>query len=660
MSSQSDERNAAGPLRNGAAGAEGRPEAGTRSPGPLTRLRSQPDRRHAAPRSGPRRLGERGALDDVDRLVESPTANRLYNAACAVAILSEKAANPRLLPHALDLLTQALKAGFPADGCRRGPRPEIPPRHPPLDRPHGRSLAPLTADVHAEPVPAGCLPEAQRQLEPVLVHELGVAQDRAARPVGDDPARVQDHGPRADLQHHLEVVGGDQLGAARPGSDWMNRRRPRGRGWPTARRAPAPTARTPARPPGRRASARRSSGDAAADRPARRGRPARGIPGRSPRASAGALALVERPERHVLDDRVAEELVVRILKNQPHPPPDLRGSRARFTARPSIHTLRLTLGRRPRPSCRSPCVWPDRAASACPAAGRSGAAAACSCPRRWARPGRPTRPRGSTSSTPAQRLLAVGITVRQAAHADGRTGSCEVGRHDRASTVLSGALIRRGCGCPCQPRATIAPCTRSARSNARRNSMPISPPAGSRRACPAAEGPRPACRCHPVELVCQHDMPISLHELQRATSTSGTPSFRIADQERVKRRRLPPARASSTMARLFLIRMLAATTRQPDRARAGCVGAIISCQERRPRRGTQPAPASSRGGMPERPITNASTKPARTVQRPRSRSAWRSRDDDRASAATSLIRASSRWSGPGRHGPLERVKPHRA
>ena len=37
------------------------------------------------------RLGERGALDDVDRLVQSATPHRLYNAACAVAILSEKA-----------------------------------------------------------------------------------------------------------------------------------------------------------------------------------------------------------------------------------------------------------------------------------------------------------------------------------------------------------------------------------------------------------------------------------------------------------------------------------------------------------------------------------------------------------------------------------------
>ena len=59
------------------------------------------------------RLGDPAALDDVERLVESPTAHRLYNAACAVAVFSEKAPNRRLLSHSLDLLARALKAGFP-------------------------------------------------------------------------------------------------------------------------------------------------------------------------------------------------------------------------------------------------------------------------------------------------------------------------------------------------------------------------------------------------------------------------------------------------------------------------------------------------------------------------------------------------------------------
>ena len=64
-------------------------------------------------RLGAQRLGDPAALDDVERLVESPTAHRLYNAACAVAVYSEKAPNRRLLTHSLDLLARALKAGFP-------------------------------------------------------------------------------------------------------------------------------------------------------------------------------------------------------------------------------------------------------------------------------------------------------------------------------------------------------------------------------------------------------------------------------------------------------------------------------------------------------------------------------------------------------------------
>ena len=67
------------------------------------------------------RLGEQSALGDVDRLLESPTANRLYNAACAVAILSDRAANPRWLSQSFDLLTRALEAGFSADEAAADP-----------------------------------------------------------------------------------------------------------------------------------------------------------------------------------------------------------------------------------------------------------------------------------------------------------------------------------------------------------------------------------------------------------------------------------------------------------------------------------------------------------------------------------------------------------
>ena len=37
------------------------------------------------------RLGDRAMLDDVDFLVKAPTAQRLYNAACALAVYAETA-----------------------------------------------------------------------------------------------------------------------------------------------------------------------------------------------------------------------------------------------------------------------------------------------------------------------------------------------------------------------------------------------------------------------------------------------------------------------------------------------------------------------------------------------------------------------------------------
>jgi hypothetical protein len=59
------------------------------------------------------RLGNPAALDDIEKLIESPTANRLYNAACAVSLYAEKAPERRRLPQALALLERALNAGFP-------------------------------------------------------------------------------------------------------------------------------------------------------------------------------------------------------------------------------------------------------------------------------------------------------------------------------------------------------------------------------------------------------------------------------------------------------------------------------------------------------------------------------------------------------------------
>jgi len=59
------------------------------------------------------RLGDPAAEADVNRLLQVPTPRHLYNAACALALLSRSAAEPRLVPLALDLLRRALDSGMP-------------------------------------------------------------------------------------------------------------------------------------------------------------------------------------------------------------------------------------------------------------------------------------------------------------------------------------------------------------------------------------------------------------------------------------------------------------------------------------------------------------------------------------------------------------------
>ncbi len=67
------------------------------------------------------RLSDRAALDDVERLLETPTSHRLYNAACAVALYADRAGDSRQLPHALELLARAIKAGIPASDAAADP-----------------------------------------------------------------------------------------------------------------------------------------------------------------------------------------------------------------------------------------------------------------------------------------------------------------------------------------------------------------------------------------------------------------------------------------------------------------------------------------------------------------------------------------------------------
>jgi tetratricopeptide (TPR) repeat protein len=58
------------------------------------------------------RLGDRSVLDDVDFLVKAPTAERLYNAACALAVYAETTHDPRPLDRSIQFLELAFKAGF--------------------------------------------------------------------------------------------------------------------------------------------------------------------------------------------------------------------------------------------------------------------------------------------------------------------------------------------------------------------------------------------------------------------------------------------------------------------------------------------------------------------------------------------------------------------
>jgi serine/threonine protein kinase/Tfp pilus assembly protein PilF len=67
------------------------------------------------------RLGDRHAVGDVDRLIQAPTPHRLYNAACALALLHQAHPDPALAARALDLLRRALESGFPREPHRTDP-----------------------------------------------------------------------------------------------------------------------------------------------------------------------------------------------------------------------------------------------------------------------------------------------------------------------------------------------------------------------------------------------------------------------------------------------------------------------------------------------------------------------------------------------------------
>jgi serine/threonine protein kinase/tetratricopeptide (TPR) repeat protein len=67
------------------------------------------------------RLGERATLDDVELLLKAPTARRTFNAACALAVYSHRAGEPRALDRAMQVLELALRSGFPAQEAAGDP-----------------------------------------------------------------------------------------------------------------------------------------------------------------------------------------------------------------------------------------------------------------------------------------------------------------------------------------------------------------------------------------------------------------------------------------------------------------------------------------------------------------------------------------------------------
>ena len=67
------------------------------------------------------RLGDPLAIADVDLLIKTPTPNRLYNAACALALLSEAHPDPALPTRAIELLRRAIESGIPTGPLRDDP-----------------------------------------------------------------------------------------------------------------------------------------------------------------------------------------------------------------------------------------------------------------------------------------------------------------------------------------------------------------------------------------------------------------------------------------------------------------------------------------------------------------------------------------------------------
>lgn len=163
-----------------------------------------------------------------------------------------------------------------------------------------------------------------RLLESVLEHQVFVGEDGQRRTVGHDRPLVHDHGPRAQLGDELQIVGGDDFrGLDRPeqrlqqplspgietprrfvqGQDPRPAGQEAGQADPLFLSAAQVMGGTPLE--SRKPDFRQSLPDDALDVPL-------------PRTE------LPRAERNVLEDRGAEQLVLRVLEKQPDVAPDVR------------------------------------------------------------------------------------------------------------------------------------------------------------------------------------------------------------------------------------------------------------------------------------------------------------------------------------------------
>ena len=67
------------------------------------------------------RLGDRAMLDDVDFLVKAPTAQRLYNAACALAVYAETGATRAWWSGRFSFSSLRSRQAFPPGSPRQTP-----------------------------------------------------------------------------------------------------------------------------------------------------------------------------------------------------------------------------------------------------------------------------------------------------------------------------------------------------------------------------------------------------------------------------------------------------------------------------------------------------------------------------------------------------------